>query len=110
MSDDVPSVDGSVAYDEQTETYRATFECGETAPSTAAVRALASACDKAPTDLTPLNESIDPDALNCYVGPQDPGQHGGDRAATFTHEDHEVAVKSCGIVKVRPRGSNGQLE
>ena len=105
MGDDPPNVADSVSYDPETDTYRASFDAGATDPSLAVVRMLACVCEKAPTDLEPLQYAVDPAALNRLLRPRRPERE-SDRAVAFTYEEHRVTVLSYGLIKVTPLASS----
>lgn len=84
----------------ESETYRAHFDCDSTPASMAVVTALTATMDTDPTDLEPLSETIDTDALDALVrdrGPSTDGVH-----IMFTHEGREITVNSFGVVAVSP--------
>lgn len=81
---------------------RQRFDWTETKPSTAVVDVVATALEVAPTDVEPLYNAVDPDALDRIV--VDPI---GDRDTTavevsFTFADREVTVEGAGAVVVEP--------
>ncbi|QIO24572.1 HalOD1 output domain-containing protein [Haloarcula sp. JP-L23] len=83
-----------VEYDARSNTYR--FQRGEhceTNTSTAVVTAVAEAVDREPTELEPLEERIDSDALDMFFDP-DASENGRDRACrvTFPFAGCEVTV------------------
>lgn len=98
MNCDLPDVEEGVNYDPETETYRATFASSTTDPSGAVVYALAEVCDTGLTDLDPLFDILDPQALDRVCQ----GSHGSDCTVEFTYHDHRVRVKSYGIIEVWP--------
>ena len=68
--------------------------------STTVVTAVAKAADAEPTDLPPLYEYIDPDALDKLLG-GGLGQAGGhDGYLTFTYADYSVTVHADGEIVV----------
>lgn len=107
MGDDPPPATDSVSYDPGTETFRATFDSVVTPPSIAVVEVLATVRDCEPTDLDPLYEAVDPEALDRLLTVPAAGPDAGDRTVTFAFADHEVTVLSCGLVKVRPLEPTG---
>lgn len=81
---------------------RRRFDWTETKPSTAVVDVVATALGAAPTEIEPLYNAVDPDALDRIV--VDPV---ADRDTTavevsFTFADREVTVEGAGAVVVEP--------
>jgi hypothetical protein len=63
--------------------------------STAVIEAVARVSDEHATDLAPLYESVDPDALDTlFSEPIDDSQ--GVRSVEFRYESHQVAVEASG--------------
>lgn len=86
------TVTGRVAFD---------FEGGPR-PSTAVVEAVASRSERTPTDLGPLAETIDPDALDDLFAP-DGARSPDDRECTFRFGGYEIRVRGAdgsGVVLV----------
>lgn len=72
-------------------------------PSYRVVQAVADARDSEPTALEPLNEVIDPDALDgLFRDGTGEGPHPAGRV-TFTFADCDVVVSPGGEVEVTPR-------
>jgi hypothetical protein len=81
---------------------RRRFDWTETKPSRAVVDVVATALEVAPTEIEPLYNAVDPDALDRIV--VDPV---GDRdtaavEVSFTFADREVTVEGAGAVVVEP--------
>ncbi|WP_425607718.1 HalOD1 output domain-containing protein [Natrononativus amylolyticus] len=66
-------------------------------PTTAVVSALTEVRDGDSEDLTPLNDSIDPDALNTLFTRTSHGAR-----IVFEHEGCRIEVRSDGLVTVTP--------
>lgn len=66
----------------------------------AVVTALTATMQKNPTELEPLSESIDTDALDALVRNREPMSDGVH--VMFTHEGREITVNSYGVVAVSP--------
>jgi len=64
-------------------------------PLLSAVRTIAQREGTDPTDLTPLQESIDADAVEALIDGADDSV-----TLTFTHLGHEVVVRGDGTVRV----------
>ena len=102
MSPELPDVADGVAYDAETNTYRATFGSTTTTPSVAVVEMITSIYERDPTDLTPLGTVIDPDALDQFLQTPALGNPDGERKVEFTFEEHSVTLLSYGLIKVQP--------
>lgn len=98
MSEDAPD---EVDFEPETGTYRTTFDGEDVTPSTAVVETVAAVRGVDPMELDPLYEVVDPQALDRLVAPRPP-RRTGDCTVVFTYFDHEVTVRSPGIVRVRP--------
>ena len=68
--------------------------------STTVVTAVAKASGEDPTDLPPLYESIDPDALDKLLGGGLGRSGSHDGYLTFTYADHSVTVHADGEIVV----------
>ena len=107
MSDDLPDVENAISYDAETDTYRATFDSKAIDPSVAVVTMLSKVREKPSAELTPLFSAIDPEALDKLLTSPSVGHQTGDREAGFTIDQYEVTVRSCGIVKVGSKNTDG---
>ncbi|GAA0235170.1 HalOD1 output domain-containing protein [Haladaptatus pallidirubidus] len=70
--------------------------------STTVMTAVAEAMDKDPTEIGPLYDQFDPDALDGLFSP-----HRGEKIRTdghlgFTFEEHYIFVQSDGLIAVHP--------
>lgn len=86
---------------------RAAYDWSKTEPSAVVIEMIAIACDRDPTALDPLYDSIDPDALDAFF--RSSSDKPAERSATvsFVHAGHDVVVRGDGSVVVRPLGSEG---
>lgn len=74
------------------------WEAGE-GISTTVINAVAAVVGKATTDLQPLYDSIDPDALNSLLWSLRASGNGGDRSSVvFSFDDCEVTVEGNGTI------------
>lgn len=82
---------------DETGVVRAQYEWSSTEPSTAVIEAVSTVVNREPTDLEPLYDAIDPDALNALVGTE-----GADAAVSvsFPFVDRLVTVHATGEVVV----------
>lgn len=69
--------------------------------SEAVVAAVADASNRAPTDLDPLAEAIDPDALDALFADRYDGTPRTGGSTRFVFSDHEVVVTDGSLVTVR---------
>lgn len=92
------STGGGIEYDRQTDTYRAEYDWSTIAPSIAAIESLASLRGVAPTDIDPLYEYVDPDALD---GVFEADSAGPTTSVTFEFETDRVAVYGDGTITIR---------
>mgnify|MGYP007042281914 CR=1 FL=1 len=66
-------------------------------PATAVVELVAEARDENPTDLDPLHDAIDPDALNRVVEPTEPNANSNLRVS-FSYQEFFVVVRQSGQI------------
>lgn len=66
------------------------------------VMALAAVRGTDPTELPPLYDSIDVDALDELFAPSPADDADGDGSITFTHADHEVVIYADGWITIDP--------
>lgn len=92
----------SVTYDLETETYRGSFDAITDVPTIAVAELMAVICDKAPTELPPLDNAVDTEALNQQWKKAVTSRPKGDCLVEFAYHDHRVTVKSSGTIEVRP--------
>lgn len=102
MDSELPDAGDSVSYHEETDTYRATFDNASITPSIAVVEVMATVLEREAAEMPPMAEVIDPEALDLFLLTQSTESHGGGRTVEFTFVGHEVAILSCGLIKVHP--------
>ena len=90
----------SMTYDSGSDTYRFTFDPTEVSPSMAVVSALSSALDVAPTDLDPIHDHVDTDALDALVRVRRGGV--GDVTISLTEAAYTLTVHSYGLITIVP--------
>lgn len=90
-------------YDEATKTYQAQYDETKCPPSAAVVRMVAAITDKDLVKLAPLYSVVDPDALDALLAN---GSRDGDTAVEFHYLDHDVTIKSYGVITVRSRSAD----
>ncbi len=94
MNEDVSRVDAGIGVESaQSEELRSDWTETEI-PSTAVVEAVATAKDVNPTALPPLNDYVDPDALNRLL------QNASSGRVSFQYDGAEVFVTSDGAIEV----------
>lgn len=84
------------------ETYVTTFEPGDR-PSESVVTAIESLTDEPATELTPLYDAIEPDALDALFEHARRTDQPGRQRLTFTYAGYEIAVHGDGTLEVTPR-------
>lgn len=84
--------------DDDPDVIHANFDWGSVSPSMAVVETVAIAADQKPTDLTPLIETFDPDALDTLLGKADAAQT--DLTLAFYVDEYHVTVTGDGDVFV----------
>lgn len=91
---------GDIEYDADSGIYRTTYDSAAESPSVRVLEAVAAIRNNDPTDLAPLDEYIDPDALNAIFEPTaaKAGTHG---SLSFSYEGLLVIIHSDGEVELR---------
>lgn len=105
VNSELPDAEDSVSYDPETDTYRATYDNSNTTPTAAVIKMMATILERDPTEMSPLADVVDPEALDQFLMTRANGAHEGERRVEFSFQDHEVTVLRCGIIKVRPEAS-----
>lgn len=103
VSGEAPRGSDSITYLPDENVYRASFDSSATEPSVAVVEVLAAVRGTKPAALEPLYDSIDPDALDQFFEGRGAAARTTGFSIRFAHAGYEVAVRSEGIVEVRPR-------
>lgn len=83
-------------------TVRAEFDWSARVPSMAVIETVAIAANAVPAGIDPLYGSVDPDALDALVRSRGMDETNGPVTVAFSLADHDVEVRSDGIVTVRP--------
>jgi hypothetical protein len=73
-------------------------------PSVALVEAVAAATDRTVTDLPPLQQSIDPDALDALLT----GNQSSEVSISFRYADTAVSIHRNGSIELQVDGSSAQ--
>lgn len=95
----------SVDHDPDTGSYRATFDESTTPPSLALVATLSTALDAEPTEIDPLYETVDPDAIDELLTEPDPSAD--PVTVSFHIERYEARLSSTGLIHLHPRTAGG---
>lgn len=90
----------SFSYHDDSGTFRAAFDSEMTSASIAVIGALSQVLGTGPTDIEPLYESIETDALDEIVHP---GAATDDVQVSFVLEGRQVAVTSDGTIEIEAR-------
>lgn len=94
----------SAVYCDDTDTYRTQYDQATTTASMAVVTTVSQVLGTAPTDMAPLQHSVDTGALDALTR----GRTGcGTARTTFAFEGCEVTVSSEGVVTVAPQAGDG---
>ncbi|NHN58439.1 MULTISPECIES: HalOD1 output domain-containing protein [Halorussus] len=97
--------DTGVTFDPDTDTYRLHHDWrGDESVSAAVVRGVAAVTNTAPTELDPLFETLDPDALDQLYRSTARGPGRGDCWVSFCYNDCAVTVAATGEIAIAPDG------
>lgn len=83
-------------------TIRYRYDWEAVRPSTAVVKIVSVAADVEPTDLDPLYDTFDPEALDQVIRRDGSGGPCSETTVSFTYGGHDVAVCGDGEVSVTP--------
>ena len=97
--DDTPIVN-SLRFDAEEGVYIAEFDKSHVSSSTAVIFVLSEIVQTSVTDLPPLNDVIEPDALDQLVGSHPSGEECSDIGIEFVYLDYTVHVLSGGVITV----------
>lgn len=95
----------SFDHDPKTEEYRAVYDASTVPPSLALASALSAAMEADPTDIDPIYESLDPDALDGLVG--DPTRSGEPITISFSVEHFQATISNTGDIFLDPQSGTG---
>lgn len=98
----------SMTRQKDSETFRFEYDQNEAPPSMAVVTAVSDVVDTVPTELVPLYDIIDTDALDALVGVRHPTN--GDVHATFSFEGYAITAHSNGILEIAPLQGDRQSD
>nr|WP_254525448.1 HalOD1 output domain-containing protein [Natrinema caseinilyticum] len=78
-----------------------TFDTETERPTKATVTAVAAALEANPLELSPLSDSVDPDALDSLIEHAQREADTGTHEVWFSYEGVDVGVRSDGRIRVR---------
>jgi hypothetical protein len=90
----------SLTFDAEEGAYVARFDNSDALPSTIVVSVITEITGQSVTDLRPLYQIVDPDALDRIVGNRPSGLHHSERLVEFTYQDFDIRLLSSGVIKV----------
>jgi hypothetical protein len=92
--------DREIEYDDETDTYWLSYDVNGEKPGVRLLEAVASIKDADPTELDPLDQYVDADALNAIFRPTQgmPDAHG---SLSITYEGLLIVVHSDGKIELR---------
>ena len=102
--------DHSEVQSAMTHTIRADYDWTAIPPSTAVIETVAVALDQEPTEITPLYDVIDPDALNTLIRSSDPDSVDDELTVTFPIAGQSVTVHGRGTVTIRPAEAGSDID
>lgn len=103
---DGPNGHDSDLPDEDGEVVRTEVNWSSSSPVTGVVETVAVAADRDPTEMEPLQERVDAEALNSLVRSDGTGP-GGEVHVSFVFAEHLVSVHGTGEIVVRPAEAEG---
>jgi hypothetical protein len=101
-------LDDVIEVDIASNSYRAQYDYETTTPSMAVVDLVHTITDEPPTELPPLYDAVDPEALNALVG-RSAGKS-GQCTVTFSYRTLLITVRDDGEVVVRPRSDTDDTD
>lgn len=78
------------------------YDWSDTVPSTAVAETVAAAVDEEPTEIPPLYESIETDALDSIIQRDGHHENGRHRSIAFSYAELWITVEGSGMVSVNP--------
>jgi hypothetical protein len=99
--DDEPSVESPI-FDPEKEAHIAEFDNSTVSPSTAVVVVVGEITQQPTTELPPLFNVVNTDALDRFIEEPTCGQYHGERSIRFTYLEYRIKVQSGGIIEVYP--------
>jgi hypothetical protein len=101
-TEDIPNLE-SVTFDSKNCVYIGEFNMDDVPASTAITAMISEVIDSSKTEISPLYESVNLDALNRLIEDPSFGQYIGEVVVTFSHHDHTIEVINEGVIKIYPQ-------
>lgn len=102
--------DVSIQYEETTDTYRVSGDWWrERSPSAAVALAVGAVTDTPPTELDPLFEAVDPDALDQLYETTRGGSGREFGRVSFRYNDCVVTVYATGTIEITPAADDSRV-
>lgn len=102
MSDEPTDSRDRLEYHHEEDTYRIEYTDETNPPSVVVVEAIGTITEQDTRDLDPLGGVVDPNALDALFQPTVDGDYRSDGEVSFTYHGYEVAVRSYGVIAIRP--------
>lgn len=90
-----------IEFDAESESFKATYDSTRDSTTLAVVEVVATALDKDPLNLTPLQSVVDTDSLDDLATETSTG-HGNCASISFCYEEYEITVLSDGSIEADP--------
>ncbi|WP_135854453.1 HalOD1 output domain-containing protein [Halorussus salinus] len=104
MSDEtLLPTDGRLDYDETNDCYTTTYDPSEESPSEVTVNAVAAVEECDPSEMEPLQHSVDAEAVDDLFARTPGGRVRESGRVEFRLADHRVVVEADGDVEIHPR-------
>lgn len=99
LLDDIPFFE-SVTFSSEEEVYIGKFNIDEVSTSTAIISLLSEVIDNSMTELSPLSDSVNVDALDRLMENPSLGQYDGKVVIKFSHQNYQIKVINEGVIKI----------
>lgn len=99
--DDISPLE-SLNFDLEEKAYVAEFNEGAVSPCTAVIAIISEITKKSTTELPPVYDVVNTDALNRIISERPHGGYSSERLVEFTYHNHTIRVLSRGVIKVYP--------
>lgn len=93
----------NVEYDAERRTYRTYYETRRDSPSLAIVEAIATIEDIASTELEPLVDTVEVDAIDAALRSSSDDR---ESRITLSYEGYDVVIQSSGVMELQPADSD----
>jgi hypothetical protein len=92
----------SLAFDSEEGAYVSEFDNSDVSLDTIIISVIAQITGQSATDLQPLHDVVDPDALNRLIKDRPSGLDHSKRQVEFTYQDLKIRILGSGVIKVYP--------